>query len=266
MAIRVNSVVVSEDEIHREMQYHPAASRDEAERMAARALVVRRLLLDAALAEGLLDPLLPAATPAQEEDAIRRLMERNVRVEEPSEDECRAHFESRPQRYHAPDLFEASHILFLAPAETSARAEAARLARETIAELRCDPERFEAIARERSGCSSGASGGSLGQLSRGDTVPEFEAVFDRLHPGEIFPAPVETRFGLHVVRLDERARGRCLPYESVRALVADELRERQWRRAVSEYISALAGEASIEGFDLQRDTAPAHPAERYVGA
>lgn len=253
MALRVNGVDVSDDDVHREMQYHPAASREEAERLAARALVIRRLLLDAAMAEGFLNPLRAHVSPTEEEDAIRRLMERGVHAAEPSDEDCRAHFDRRPERYRAPDLFEASHILVLAPAEENARNAARQLARQTIAELREDPGRFESLARARSGCSSAAGGGSLGQLSRGDTVPEFEAVLDRLQPGEICPTPVETRFGVHVIRLDERARGRSLPYESVRQRIRDDLRAQSWWRAASEFIASLAAAASIEGFDLRRN-------------
>src|SRR5262249_21773122 len=157
----------------------------------------RRLLLDAAVGSGLLDPLRSTCTPAEEEEAIRRLMQRAVRAEEPSERECRQHFDHHAERYCAPDLFEASHILFLAPRSSAERAEARRLASEAIERLQRDPSAFESLAREHSGCSSAASGGSLGQLSRGDTVPEIEAVLDRLAPGEIWPVPVETRFGLH---------------------------------------------------------------------
>ena len=171
MALRVNGVDVSDDDVHREMQYHPAASREEAERLAARALVIRRLLLDAAMAEGFLNPLRAHVSPTEEEDAIRRLMERCVHAAEPSDEDCRAHFDSRPERYRAPDLFEASHILFLTPAEENARNAARQLARQTIAELREDPGRFESLARARSSkritCTPKRVSTGVGQISPG---------------------------------------------------------------------------------------------------
>ena len=74
MAIRVDEVEISSDEIHREMQYHPASSRDEAEREAARALVLRQVLLHEA--HQALDALSAATDePLGEEELIADLLE-----------------------------------------------------------------------------------------------------------------------------------------------------------------------------------------------
>ena len=51
--ITVNGVQISESEIGAEMQYHPAASKEQAFQLAARALVIRALLLQRAAELGL---------------------------------------------------------------------------------------------------------------------------------------------------------------------------------------------------------------------
>ena len=68
---------------------------------------------------------------------------------------------------------------------------------------------------ELSACPSAAQGGHLGQISRGQTVPEFETFLYNLEVGQICPVPVKTRFGYHVLRLDRRIEGRQLPFEAV---------------------------------------------------
>jgi peptidyl-prolyl cis-trans isomerase C len=253
MAIRVNDVLIPIEDIHREMQNHPAASREAAELEAARALLIRQILLQEAARVGLRQDAPEDRIPAAEEKAIADLLETAVRVDEPDDAACRERFESMRGKLTSPALFEASHILFLAPeGDETLRARAREAARDTLARLAEDPDSFEALARARSDCSSAGNGGSLGQLRPGDTVPEFEAALETLAPGEILPTPLETRFGFHVIRLDEYAPGRPLPYEAARELVRDYLREERWRARFHEYVCEVAAGMDITGFDLDK--------------
>ena len=52
----VNGVEISDHAINAELQYHPAGSVEEAREAAARALVVRELLLQAAARRGIVQP------------------------------------------------------------------------------------------------------------------------------------------------------------------------------------------------------------------
>jgi peptidyl-prolyl cis-trans isomerase C len=67
---------------------------------------------------------------------------------------------------------------------------------------------------------------------------------------------VETKYGVHVIRLVRRAVGRELPYEAVKERIASYLEESAWRRAVHQYVAILAGRASIEGVELDAATSP----------
>ncbi|UUZ51672.1 peptidyl-prolyl cis-trans isomerase [Massilia sp. B-10] len=52
-------------------------------------------------------------------------------------------------------------------------------------ELKQHPERFAELAGAYSNCVSGKVGGSLGQLAKGQSVPEFDALLFRLAEGEL---------------------------------------------------------------------------------
>jgi peptidyl-prolyl cis-trans isomerase C len=67
---------------------------------------------------------------------------------------------------------------------------------------------------------------------------------------------VKTRFGYHVLRLDRRIGGAQLPFEAVRERIAAYLREHVWRRAVSQYLQLLVGQAEIEGIELNGASSP----------
>jgi parvulin-like peptidyl-prolyl isomerase len=64
-------------------------------------------------------------------------------------------------------------------------------------------EDFAKVAREESDDSSAAKGGDLGEISRGHTVPQFEAAAFALKPGEI-SEPVRTPYGYHIIQVQSR--------------------------------------------------------------
>ena len=247
--IRVNERCIDEDAILREMQYHPAENAGAARRAAAEWLVIRALLLDRAEAIGI--------DATDEAAAIKAVIEREVDIPAPEEAECRRYFDNNPSRFRSPDLVEAAHILLPASSddgEQRARAEA--LAGELIEVLSVAPERFGEMARAQSACDSKHNDGRLGQLSRGDTVPEMETFLFNLEEGQLSPVPVQTRYGVHVVRVDKRVPGRALPYEAVADRIAEYLKEASWRRAFGQYVRLLAGGALIAGFDIAAAESP----------
>jgi peptidyl-prolyl cis-trans isomerase C len=245
--IRVNDVEIGAARIAEEMQYHPAATADEAQRAAAEALVVRELLRQEARAQGFGDG----------DDAVEALLEEAVTTPEPDEASCRRYYENNKKRFRSPDLVEAQHILIAAaPDEAEERAAARAKAQDLARQVTADPACFGALAREHSDCPSKESGGHLGQIGRGSLVPELETYIFAMKAGETCPVPVASRYGWHVVRVLERADGRELPFGSVRAAIAEYLTESSWRRAVSQYITLLAGRAAIEGIALRAAHSP----------
>jgi peptidyl-prolyl cis-trans isomerase C len=258
----VNGVEISDHAINSELQYHPAGSVEEAREAATRALVVRELLLQAADQLGITRPDPPKRGQADERETddealIRTLLAREVTTPEPDEATCRRFYDSNLHRFRSADLFEAAHILFPAdPEDAEACANAKGRAAAALAQVGEQPQRFAELAQQLSACPSAAQGGNLGQITRGQTVPEFETFLFNLEEGQICPVPVKTRFGDHVLRLDRRVEGRQLPFDVVRDRIADYLREHVWRRAVSQYLQLLVGQAEIRGIELNGATTP----------
>lgn len=254
--ITVNDRVITEEEVAREVQYHAAESLDEARRQAAVALVVRELLLQRAEALGI-------AVDGEEERpadevVIERLLEKDIDVPVADDETCRRYFEANSERFRSPDVFEASHILFPAcPEESERRAQARTAAESTLEELRVRPDSFQKLARERSGDSSTASdGGHLGQITKGQTTPEFEACLHRLAPGQIYEKPLATRYGYHIIRLDRESLGRPLTYPMAKRQIEQYLSASTWQQAVRQYIRILAGQARVTGIDIEAATTP----------
>jgi len=254
VAVSVNGVAIARDAIVREMQHHPAEKPIAAWQRAARALVVRELLLQRARHLGVTPEPLKDADDRRETDEeamIRALIAREVTVPEPDEETCRRYYAQNHARFRAADIYEAAHILFAAqPSDGQAYTQARVDAEAVLATLEEDPDSFAALARAYSRCLSAAQGGNLGQITTGQTTPEFEKALMQLAPGEISTELVATRYGFHIIRLDRKHAGEVVPYEAVAGRIADYLRENVERRAHAQYVARLVSAARIEGIDL----------------
>ncbi len=255
MTIRVNDTVITEREIAAEMQHHPAPSPQAAWQEAARALVVRRLLLDEAHARGIeADPdseLLP------DEAVIDALLDQAISVPEADEATLRRWYEANRSCFRTKEVWEASHILIAAdPEDKEARAVAEARAKDLLVQVLADRDSFEARAQAHSACPSSKDGGRLGQVTRGSLVPEVETFLAAMTPGQICPVVVKSRYGMHILWLHQRAEPRELPFEAVRETVARYLQDASWRRAVHQFIAVLAGRARIEGVAMDGAATP----------
>ena len=149
----------------------------------------------------------------------------------------------------------ARHVLLRTSPQLSAETASRRLA-EYRKQIEGGSKTFEEIARQYSEDGSAASGGDLGWSSPGVMVPEFEAALADLPVGAVAPAPVETRYGLHIVAVDRRIAGRDLPFELVADTIAEFLADKVQRTAARQYLSILAGRAEICGIHLDAATQP----------
>ena len=252
--IKVNGVVLEAESIARELQYHPAPNRQEAVFLACQALVIRELLQQRIQALGL--QVTPHAGEPAEEAAIRALIECEVPLPVADEAACQQFFERNRQRYASAPLLAARHILLACPADDADERDAMRAqAEQLVSQLQQPGADFAALAMAHSACPSKAQGGALGQISKGQTVPEFERQLFRLPLG-LASQPLESRYGFHVVWVDQRIEGQLLPYEAVEGSIRAELNQRVWQVAVAQYLKGLVGEADIQGIILDGAESP----------
>lgn len=125
--------------------------------------------------------------------------------------------------------YKAAHILV----ETLEEAEV------LISELG-DGADFTKLAREHSTGPSGPNGGDLGWFSAGMMVKPFEEAVVAMAAGDI-SAPVKTRFGWHVIKLNEVRAQEAPTLDSVRAELVEQIQE----QAIKAHIDALLAEGEI---------------------
>lgn len=252
--IRVNGVALAPEALAQELQYHPATEQSEAMFLAAQALVIRELLHQRCNALDL--QIKAAAGESAEEAQIRSLIECEVQVPEADEAACEHYYQRNLARFVSAPLLAARHILLAcAPDDVEDRERQREVAQGLLVELTANPARFTELAMAHSDCPSKEQGGALGQLSKGQTVPEFERQLFRQQQG-LVTQPLESRYGFHVVFVDQRIEGLQLPYEAVAQDIRRELYQRVWQKSVAQYLQTLVGAADIQGIQLAGADSP----------
>jgi len=117
----------------------------------------------------------------------------------------------------------ASHILV----ETEDEAKA------VIAQLN-DGADFAALAKEKSTGPSGPNGGELGSFGRGQMVPAFEAAAFSMPAGSYSETPVQTQFGWHVIKVDDKGIEDAPSLEDMRDQLVANLSRQSFSRIVEE--------------------------------
>ena len=242
-SIHVNGTEISPEEVYAEMQYFPSDSVQQAQQAAINSLVLKVLICQKAQDLGL--------EAADSDELIELVLDQEVQVAEPTDEECQRFYHSHPEDFSSSPLVEARHILLsAAPDDAKVRSERLDQAQALIKRLLENPHEFAKLAEKFSDCPSKTTGGSLGQVSKGQTVAEFEKALFRAEAG-LMTSPVESRYGVHVVWVERSVPGQPLPYEMVAENIRKYLGERAERQAVSDYLRRLTDDADIKGVEME---------------
>ncbi len=223
------------------------------------------LLRQTAIQKGLLNANDAASTDGVASEAasvaIETLLEQELLVPEPSEEACRRHHAAnQASHYTTGERVHVRHILFAVTPGVDLNA-LRKQAEGTLLNVRCfdsanTDDAFSKAAKTLSNCPSGAEGGQLGWLTTTDCAPEFaKELFGHAEVG-VLPRLVHSRFGLHVVEVLGREAGVAQPFESVHGAVRMTLKQQTYVTALRQYLSLVAGQATVHGVDLEAADTP----------
>jgi len=187
-------------------------------------LYARRAMAQQAEADALdKDPAIAAALQIARDKVLSdAFMEKMDKANEPkpeaAEAMARAAYKAKPDRFKIGDQVHARHIL-VAGTDADAKAKAEKI----LADLKAGGD-FAQLAKEHSADKSNADkGGDLGFFTRGKMVPEFEtAAFALAKPGDL-SGVVETKFGFHIIQLQEKKSAGVRPFDEVKADLIKEI-------------------------------------------
>lgn len=167
---------------------------------------------------------------------------------EVSEDEVRALFDAEAAELQGREERRASHILLSLEQEGRSKDETLTLAQQVLSEIR-DGLSFEDAARKYSEDPGTAKqGGDLGYIPREMFSEKFEKPLFELAVNEV-SEPVETGFGIHLIKVMDIRREVAPEYETARERYADEVRRNRADQLFAEKLQELS-EISYESGDL----------------
>ena len=166
--------------------------------------------------------------------------------------------------YVVPEQVKARHILFKVSQEDPPASwnEAKKQAREVILKL-TQGQDFSALAKQYSQGPSASRGGELGWFGRGAMVKSFEDAAFGLSVGSFTKKPVRTRFGYHVIKVDEHKSAYTKGMDAVKKEIRDQLVEKELPEILKQTIDRLASQlkdATAETF-MKKAVTLSYPVE-----
>lgn len=230
-----------------------------------RELAYGELLRQQAVKLGLLPRHTGLMAPELNEDqrkTIESMLDQAVECPQPTEEECARFYEANKAQFVVGQALHVRHILFAVTPGVNVHALTVHAEKALLSLLGKDvPEtRFAQLASELSNCPSSTQGGDLGWVGPDDCAPELaNELFHQKHSSwgmGVHPRLIHTRFGFHILEVLGRRKGKQLAYDEVRERVAAQLAMQSRARALHQYMSLLAGQALVEGVELESSDTP----------
>ena len=190
------------------------------------------------------------------------MLETEVSYPQATNEECERYYDTHKAQLTVGQARRVRHILFAVTPGVNVQALAQR-AEMVLLELSKNgvlPERFAQLAAELSNCPTGALGGELGWLRPEDCAPEFAKELFFLNEFSqstgLRSRLVNTRFGFHIVDVQELDLGHLPSFDQLKAQVNSRLQWQSRPSALGQYMRRLIGLASIQGVQLDGDESP----------
>lgn len=181
--------------------------------------------------------------------AIQELIDKEVAQKiTVSDEETKSFYDKNPQLFQQPEQVKARHILIKVAADAPEEQKAeARKKIEAVQQKVKKGEDFATLAKTYSEGPSGPRGGDLGYFRRGQMVKPFEEAAFSLEPNETSEI-VETRFGYHLIKVDDKKPAKKMTYAEIKDRLNDHLKKQKADSETDAYIESLRKSAKIEKF------------------
>lgn len=148
-------------------------------------------------------------------------------VKPATEEEIQKFYEENKANFISGESVNASHILV----------DSEEKANELLEKIRKGEISFEDAARENSSCPSSENGGSLGEFTRGQMVPEFDEAAFSMVAGEV-KGPVKTQYGYHLIKVNSKNESKTYELDEIKdqlvGMVNKEKQQNAYQRKINQ--------------------------------
>jgi parvulin-like peptidyl-prolyl isomerase len=154
-----------------------------------------------------------------------------------TESDMRQYYQDHQDEFSLPERVQVRRLFLGATKDPADRARVRAQLEALRAELDLGAD-FGELAKTHSEGPDAAGGGVVGWIQRGDLVPELENEVFKLQPNELSPV-IETEWGFHLLRADDREAAGDADYEEVRSQIEPVLRAELARGKYDSWLQEL---------------------------
>lgn len=158
---------------------------------------------------------------------------------EVSEAELKNFYEQNKSKIKSPVQFKASHILLKQKSDAQALIN-------QLSKSKNLKEEFAKFAKEKSQGPSSVDGGALPWFTMDKMVPEFSNATAKLKVGTITKEPVESKFGFHIIYLEDKKEESVIPYDKVKNNLRQDLLQLKFAKELKAKAEELRKKYKIE--------------------
>jgi peptidyl-prolyl cis-trans isomerase D len=172
-----------------------------------------------------------------------------------TDQDLQAYYDQHRDEYRVAEQVKVSHILIKTPLpapgakeDAKAIADARAKAEGVLKELKAGGDFAKLAEKYSDDPGSAKSGGDLGWIGRGRTVPEFEKAAFSLGKGQTSDL-VKSSYGFHIIHVEDKQEAHLKTLAEVKSEIEEKVKQQKAARATEAAANALLSQARTDGFD-----------------
>jgi peptidyl-prolyl cis-trans isomerase D len=172
-----------------------------------------------------------------------------------SDQDLQAYYDEHRDEFRVAEQIKVSHILIKTPLPTpgakedeKAVADARAKAEDVLKQVKAGGDFAKLAEKYSDDPGSAKSGGELGWIGRGRTVPEFEKAAFSLGKGQTSDL-VKSSYGFHIIRVEDKQEAHLKTLAEVKSEIEEKVKQEKAARAAEAAANALLSQARTEGLD-----------------
>jgi len=173
----------------------------------------------------------------------RKEFEKEITVSEP---DIAKYYNEHIEEFQNPQRTKVRRIFLSASKDSDERAKVKEHIMEIYDRIKQGAD-FGSVAENESQGPEADRAGLIGWVSKGDLVPELEQAIENLSIGDISP-PIETEWGFHILKVEEKEGNEKLSYEKVRIIIEPKIKEQYINERYQKWLNEIKKTARIRVF------------------
>lgn len=172
-----------------------------------------------------------------------------------TDQDLQAYYDQHRDEYRVAEQVKVSHILIKTPLpapgakeDEKAVTDARTKAENVLKELKAGGDFAKLAEKYSDDPGSAKSGGELGWIGRGRTVPEFEKAAFSLGKGQTSDL-VKSSYGFHIIHVEDKQDAHLKTLAEVKSEIGEKVKQQKTARATEMAANALLSQARTDGFD-----------------